>query len=107
MSYRGIKWANGRLNVNTSFEGESIESKVRRITVNKEPIKDGAPIMYTDRKDGVIPSTDVRTDRFEIAIDAMDKVSGAQRAKRGNLTVVKEDKGGESGGQSIEARKFY
>ena len=72
MSYRGLKWSKGSLNVNTSFEGESIESKVRRITVNNEPIKDGAPVMYTERKDGVIPSTDVRTDRWEIAIDAMD-----------------------------------
>ena len=36
-------------------EGESIENKVRRITENNEPITDGAPIIYTNREDGVLP----------------------------------------------------
>ena len=36
-------------------EGESIENKVRRITENNEPITDGAPIIYTNREDGVKP----------------------------------------------------
>jgi hypothetical protein len=34
-------------------EGETIENKVERILSNKEPIKDGAPEIYTDKKDGV------------------------------------------------------
>ena len=38
-------------------EGEYIEEKVRRITENGEPIEDGAPIIYTERKDGVNPVT--------------------------------------------------
>jgi len=33
-------------------EGEPIEHKVERIQNNKEPIKDGAPLLYTERKDG-------------------------------------------------------
>lgn len=70
------------IKVNTSYEGESIEKKIRRILNNKEPIKDGAPLIYTERKEGVKPEFNVRTDRFEIAIDAMDKVSKAQIAKR-------------------------
>ena len=37
-------------------EGEYIEEKVRRITENNEPIEDGAPIIYTERKDGVNPA---------------------------------------------------
>ena len=63
------------LRINNSVEGETIEMKMRRITDNKEPIKDGSPLVYTERKDGVLPAYDIRTDRFEIAIDAMDKVS--------------------------------
>lgn len=70
------------IKVNTSYEGETIEKKVARITNNKEPITDGAPLIYTDRKMGVQPEYDIRTDRFEIAVEAMDKVSKAQRAKR-------------------------
>ena len=38
------------LNVNDSYEGETIEQKIERITTNKEPIKDGAPLIYTERK---------------------------------------------------------
>ena len=38
---------------NESLEGESIEEKLRRILDNKEPISEGADLIYTDRKDGV------------------------------------------------------
>lgn len=62
--------------------GETIEKKVRRITENKEPIKDGAPEIFTERKDGVIPSTNIRTDRWEIATDAMDAISRNRQAQR-------------------------
>ena len=37
-----------------AYEGETIENKVRRITENKEPIKDTAPLTYTQKKDGVL-----------------------------------------------------
>ena len=73
------------ITINESYEGETIEQKVRRVTQNKESIKDSAPLIYTDRKDGVKPGTNVRTDRFEIAIDAMDKVSKARLARRDEL----------------------
>ena len=33
-----------------AYEGETIENKVRRITENKEPIKDAAPLTYTQKK---------------------------------------------------------
>lgn len=67
---------------NESYKGETIENKIRRIVNNKEPISDGAPLIYTERKDGVDPGMDIRTDRFDIAIDAMDKVTKAHQAKR-------------------------
>ena len=70
------------LQVNTSYIGERIEEKIERIMNNKEPISDGAPLIYTERKDGVQPEYDIRTDRFEVAIDAMDKVAADHRAKR-------------------------
>lgn len=84
-----------RSSIKTDYttEGETIEEKVRRITLNKEPIKDGAPLIYTDRKDGVQAGYNVRTDRFEVAIDAMDKVSGsiqARREERAKMEIVKD-----------------
>lgn len=73
---------NTNIDCNTSVEGESIETKIARILQNNEPITDGAPIIYTDRKDGVLPETDIRTDRFDIAIDAMTIVDKTHKAKR-------------------------
>lgn len=70
------------LKVRNVYIGETIEQKVRRIVSNKEPIKDGAPLIYTERKDGVNPDMDIRTDRWEHAIDAMDKVAKTHKAKR-------------------------
>lgn len=63
-------------------EGQTLEQKVEAITANKEPIKDGAPEIYTDRKDGVIAAYNIRSDRFEIAAEAMDKVSANRAAQR-------------------------
>ena len=57
---------------------------------NKEPLKDGAPMIYTERKAGVLPEHDIRTDRMEIAIDAMDKVEKSYKARRENRGEVKK-----------------
>ena len=68
----------------TNYEyqtGESIETKVRRITENNEPITDGAPIIYTNREDGALPAYNIRTDRWEIAQQAMEAVNQANLAK--------------------------
>jgi hypothetical protein len=72
----------GLIKTNASYQGESIEIKVERIVTFKEPITDGAPLIYVERKEGVQPAYDVRTDRFEVAVEAMDKVSSAKQAKR-------------------------
>jgi hypothetical protein len=70
------------IEINDSVEGETIEEKIRRILDSKEPISEGADVIYTERKDGVNPAYDVRTDRFELAVDAMDKVHKDRLAKR-------------------------
>ena len=80
--YKTIKTPKTSLKVNKAYIGESIEEKVKRITTNKEPIKDGAPLIYTNRKDGVLPDYNIRTDRWEHAIDAMDKVTASYQAQR-------------------------
>lgn len=67
---------------NPSYIGESLEDKVRRIIDNKEPIEQISPIIYTERKDGVLPQYDIRTDRFEVAQNAMSRVAATRVAKR-------------------------
>lgn len=86
------------LNVNESYEGKTIEQKIRRISNNKEPITDGAPIIYTARKDGVVPEYDIRSDRFEMAIDEMDK-------KVKNRILKKQDRDKTIGEQAKEGMK--
>lgn len=75
---------------NESLEGEPIEHKIERIVNNKEAITDGAPAIYTERKDGVISAYNIRTDRWEIATDAMDKVQGSIQASRDNKGSTKK-----------------
>lgn len=70
------------IKLNQSKEGEPIEKKIDRIVNNNEPISDGAPLIYTPRQAGVLPEYDIRTDRFDIAIDAMDKVTASKLAQR-------------------------
>lgn len=93
------------LTVNTSYEGETIEQKIRRIVNNKEPISDGAPLIYTDRKEGVQPAYDIKTDRFEIAIEAMDKIAKSHQAKREERHKPKEDEKIEDQNKITEAAK--
>lgn len=78
--------------INNSVEGETIEQKVERITVNKEPITDSAPIIYQERKEGVLPGYDHRTDRWEVAREAMDKVQKSKIAKREERQKERENK---------------
>lgn len=80
-----------------TYEGETIETKVARIVQEKAPITDGAPIIYTDREQGVLPAYNVRTDRWDIAENAMDKVNAAKMAKRDSqfgIDVPSKDAGG-------------
>lgn len=76
----------------TAHEGETIEQKMRRVLNNNEPIKDGAEIIYTERKEGVRPEYDIRTDKFEIAAKAMDKVHQQNAAKRDKPDIGKTAK---------------
>lgn len=73
------------------YEGESIEKKCRRITEEKEPISDGAPIIYTPKEEGVIPAYDIRTDRWDMAIMAMDAVNKQKIAMSKNKTEIEEN----------------
>ena len=79
------------LRVNKSVVGERIEEKVERIVNNKEPIRDASPIIYTEKKDGVLPAYNVRTDRWEIATEAMDKVHRSKLASKDGVIKMNTD----------------
>lgn len=83
-------------NPNLTYEAEPREVKLRKI-INGETsnMEDGVfPTIYTEKKDGVQPEFDIRTDRFEVAIDAIDKINQSvanQVAKsKGETEAVKD-----------------
>lgn len=81
---------------NLAYLAEPREVKLRKI-INGESnnVEDGVfPTIYTEKKDGVRPEFDIRTDRFEVAIDAIDKINQSaanQIAKnKGETEAVKD-----------------
>ena len=64
-----------------SYEGQSIEERCKKLVETGEPIKDTSPLIYTPKEKGVMPQYDVRTDKWEIAQNAMDRVNRERIAK--------------------------
>jgi len=58
--------------VNECFEGETIETRVERMLETNEPITDSAPLIYTEKHEGVKAEHDIRTDVWDIALDAIE-----------------------------------
>lgn len=82
MPYKKPKFVKSNFTGVITTEGETIETKVFRILNNKENIKEALPMIYTDRKDGVRPETDIRTDKWEIAVEAQGKIAKSYEARR-------------------------
>lgn len=81
-----------KIKCNEGFEGTSIEREIEKLIEDKTAIEATSPIIYTERKDGVQPQYDIRTDRFDIALEAMTKVAGSYRAKREEAIKAREEK---------------
>lgn len=81
---------------NLTYQAEPREVKLRKIISGESnDMEDGVfPTIYTEKKDGVQPEFDIRTDRFEVAIDAIDKINQSvanQIAKnKGETEAVKD-----------------
>lgn len=81
MGYIRMKSRETQVKSVPKIEGETIETKVERMVANKEPITDGAPEIFTERADGVMHGFNVRTDRWEVATEAMDALTKSKIAK--------------------------
>lgn len=81
---------------NLTYQADPREVKLRKIISGEaNNMEDGVfPTIYTEKKDGVQPEFDIRTDRFEVAIDAIDKINQSaanQIAKnKGETEAVKD-----------------
>lgn len=83
--------------INESYEADPIEIYISKIIEQNSPVEATSPIIYTERKDGVLPEYDIRTDRFEIAQEAMNKISKTYIERRNQ-----NDDGGNDGGNNGE-----
>lgn len=88
----GVKLHYSEMRNDNLEKGESIETKLLRVTTTNEPIENVAPLVYTERKDGVHPAYDFHTDRMEIAQEAMGACAKSNVAKREQRQEVVEQK---------------
>lgn len=86
-----------------TYKGEDIEIKVKRITENNEPISDGAPITYTEKKDGVRPEFDIRTDKWKLVQEKME-AGNIQKMKIAK-GIIKPETSQEETAQAAETSK--
>lgn len=81
--------------------GETLIKKIQRILDENEPLTDGAPMIYTPKQAGVREDCNVRTDKWAIAMDAMDRVNNYklnEYLKKGEAETPKETEGQTEGG---------
>lgn len=91
------------IRVNETAEGQTLENAIERAKNNKEPLSGTDPMIYTARKDGVIPAYNPKTDRFSLAAEASDKLEKGRIARaKAKMEVVKGGEG-EIGDQSTQA----
>lgn len=61
-------------------KGQSLEEFLRKAMQGNEPIEATAKVTYNERKDGVLPQHDIRTDRWELAQQQTDKYHRSRAA---------------------------
>lgn len=77
---------------NVSYIGESIERKIERFMETNERLdEDNVPIIHMAREEGINPNYNIRSDRFELALDALDIVHKSEVAKREERLKLKTD----------------
>jgi len=68
--------------VNDTVEALTLEETIAQMMETGEGIEDSVTMAYQERSDGLAPEYDIRTDRFDVALEASDKVSKSIIAKR-------------------------
>lgn len=82
-------------------KGETLIKKIQRILDENEPLTDGAPIIYTPKQAGVRQDCNIRSDKWVIAMDAMDRVNSYklnEYLKKGETEKPKETETQTEGG---------
>jgi hypothetical protein len=92
--YKKPKYKRGSIKAPSQIEGEFLETKIERMIKNGEEIGEEVNLIYTEKKDGVVAAYNPKADRFDIALDAVDKVTASYEAKsqaKGKMEIVKDE----------------
>jgi hypothetical protein len=97
--YKKVNFSKSSVSVRSVERGETIEERLARRMLAGEELESivnegGArsPLNYSEAGDGVSAETDIRTDRFEVALDAMTANSKRKNvAKSADMKVVKDE----------------
>lgn len=84
--------------------GETLIKKCQRILDEGEPLTDGAPMIYTPKQAGVKPECNVRADKWDIAMSAMDRVNSYKLTEylKEGATEAPSNPDGQKGGEVTE-----
>ena len=91
------------MRVNESEPGEPIEIILAKRMESGESLEDlhEAPIIYTEKADGVLPAYNIRTDRFELALEGINQIQRSKTAQRdANLKKVEDNDSNNDGKNS-------
>lgn len=92
----------GLISCNESYEAEALEMKIRKALDGTENLELGKPALFTRRGDGVLPETDIRTDRWDIAMEAQNHVNQIKSTEYDRITNLRENE--EEAKQEVEAQ---
>lgn len=103
-----MRHALSQIKIWNTYEAEPLEVKLRRKMKGgkvDEEEGDGKTwaIAYTEKKDGVKPEYDIRTDRFEIAREAMETLEKGIQLSLSDLNNTTEK--GTTEGETTEENK--
>lgn len=68
-------------NDNNGEVGQTIENEIAAALKANQPIDSSKQLIYTEKKEGVIPAFDHRTDRFAAAMESVDSFWKERRQK--------------------------
>lgn len=90
MRNKSVILRTGQLKINDTYEGESIEQQIAKRMEGGDIDIGGKQQVYTERKDGVLPITNIRSDRFDMAMMAIDAVERTRISKRDAMNDTRE-----------------
>lgn len=80
--FRPVIYKTKNLKGTELYTAKSLEKDLEEIISQKKPIEASAPLLYTEKKDGVIEDCDIRTDKWEAMQRAATYVNEQKREYR-------------------------